>query len=522
MDSDGHTDLVTMDEGGEVVILYGRSDTKGDTYFEKKVIDTKQGVTLTGANVAGAVGSAGAVSWPGVPQLPDPDDQSQYLARSAQLAGPVKALVAAKTATGSSRSSTGSAYTGTIRDTMPMDNDHSMIDEQFFYQYAYRALSAPRVPDASAIIVSVGTDDTGAPNTKLTQQIADTEATIASANAPGHAHLEVVPRTQKELKTFVYSGYSTAYGVAVDKRYKDLDHPTVYGGDRVHTTIILKNITKKDISDLFYLDANPSEMFQQSGTGYTLIYRGQRTIETRQDTDSGERFDTIYGPYALHPGETVSIEYDLTAHTVTYGSLQAGLLEPGSQSGQIAITPELRVGASTQVYQPSGTGTQNKTHAYTSKTISMTNTYPKVVAKLGASEPLLSDTTSAPVNTNGVTIPSDINTPASATNLASQQSYAQGALDILTKDTGATGVPDSARDQGTDLFSYAKGAISTSGLNLPNLSTIGQSVTSTVSGFASSLGLGSMLGGSMSCADLPLNQAPLSPGSAPPSFGMPK
>ena len=47
MDQDGHTDLVTLDEGGELSILYGRSDSLGQTYFMKRILDTQEGIALS-------------------------------------------------------------------------------------------------------------------------------------------------------------------------------------------------------------------------------------------------------------------------------------------------------------------------------------------------------------------------------------------------------------------------------------------------------------------------------------------
>ncbi len=76
MDVDGYTDIVTVDEAGELNILYGRADGR----FDKKLIDSGFGVRITGKTRS----TEGAVYFDGLRQI-TPTEQRDFLVESEAL-----------------------------------------------------------------------------------------------------------------------------------------------------------------------------------------------------------------------------------------------------------------------------------------------------------------------------------------------------------------------------------------------------------------------------------------------------
>ena len=345
----------------------------------------------------------------------------------------------------------------------------------------------------------------------MAQQVAKLEAQASTYNTPGHTKLAVTPRTVGTLLTFVYSQYANAYGVDVQKHYTDIDHPTIHDGDHIQVTITINNTSSgKDLSNILYLDGNTSKVFRPSGSNqYTLIQNGQSSTGTLNDLGSSEKFDNFFGPLSLASNSSLQIQYNLIANSVTYGKMAVGFLEPGAKLGEISLMPKAQVGGQTIIWRPNANGEYKQTLA------AATRSTKSLASTLGKEGKLLADSSSTDPTNSGVTIPSDPNAPVTSSNLSSLQSYAQGTLDEITQDTGNLGIPDSARDVGSQLFTFSPSqGIQGTGMGVDNLSSIASSITSGggAGGLLSGIGDSSSLGDDdMQCTDLPLNYAPLSP-----------
>lgn len=74
---------------------------------------------------------------------------------------------------------------------------------------------------------------------------------------------------------YVRSEYVAAYGVDIEKRYRNISNSTLHTGDRVQVEITLKNTTAKTITDIRYLDTIPKIFTLPSEAEYRSILGSQ-------------------------------------------------------------------------------------------------------------------------------------------------------------------------------------------------------------------------------------------------------
>lgn len=88
---------------------------------------------------------------------------------------------------------------------------------------------------------------------------------------------------------YVRSEYAPAYGVDIEKKYRNITNTTLHTGDRIQVEITLKNTTTKTITDIRYLDTIPKIFILPSGAKYRSIL-GSQSREAPQNLLSAEDY----------------------------------------------------------------------------------------------------------------------------------------------------------------------------------------------------------------------------------------
>lgn len=317
MDHDGKDDIVTMDDAGEINILYGtvrETAGKEEHIFTKKLIESGLGMRLSSE----LRNDGGAFSYAGL-EFPD-----QGIGTSPKPLDP-------------------DGLTGAV--------NQGMIDNIVYYSSNYRSDNDNQVSKKkkdTAIAASVGTDAEGVPNTALQQEISDKIETTRLLAGSGNTDFNALDTSDRgSKKTFIRSPFAEGKGLKVEKSYKPMmsgSGDTMQTGDKIQVEITLTNTSGKTFRDAVYLDSNEHTIFQEEQDGiYTVTRNGgdeeQHPLKYLTEGDFDYGFDFAL----LAPNETVKIRYLVTATPSAFGKMQVGLLEKGEPGddiyGDISLSP---------------------------------------------------------------------------------------------------------------------------------------------------------------------------------------
>ncbi len=186
--------------------------TKTAGVFEKKILDSTLGVKLsTDPETTG-----GAALFDRVPKLPS--------------------LNAASTGTGS--------------------EDESMLRSEVYYQRSVYDITASTALPESMV----------SPKT-----VSDIESVMTTTLTDPNTNSTSVTRTD----TYVKSEYAPAYGLSIEKHYRNLNSPTIRAGDAIEVDIALTNTSKTPITGLEYLDTIPKIFDTENTTTYRVTLGGE-------------------------------------------------------------------------------------------------------------------------------------------------------------------------------------------------------------------------------------------------------
>lgn len=313
MDADGKSDIVTLDDSGEMSILYGtvrETAGKKEHVFVKKLIESGLGMRLSKEtrNDGGAFSFAG---------LSIPKDTETLPSDGA---------------------------TGAI--------NQGMINNIIYYSFNYQSDNAGKALGEKkdvAIAASVGTDITdNANNTKLTtdilQMIEETRRIAGSGNTD---FSELDNSNRGDKKIFIRSPFAEGKGLKVEKSYsimRSTSGDVMQTGDKIRVEITLTNTSGKAFGDGIYLDSNDRNLFSEEQDGiYTVMRNGGKEKQhplkyvTEGDFDYGFDFSNIAS------GEVIKIRYLITATPTAFGKMQVGLLEKKEAGddiyGDISLSP---------------------------------------------------------------------------------------------------------------------------------------------------------------------------------------
>lgn len=215
MDADGKSDIVIMDDSGEINILYGAVRTIDGIQqhiFTKKLIESGLGMRLSSAIRM----DGGAFSYTGL------------------------VLPIASTST-------------------PNGVNQAMIDNLIYYQYNYQS-------DNKGVVLSP----------EISQMLANTVAIAGSGNTDFSALANSDRGGTK--RTFIRSSFAEGKGLKVAKSYKLLastPRDTMQTGDKIRVELSLTNTSSKAFRDVVYLDSNDRKIFLEDQNGiYTVVRNG--------------------------------------------------------------------------------------------------------------------------------------------------------------------------------------------------------------------------------------------------------
>lgn len=291
MDHDGYTDIVTVDDAGELNILYGGSRLRNgvsEHIFTKHLVDNGLGIQVS-PNVRN---DGGAFYYDGLPQI--------------------------------------SPTAVTSTDTGSLDSTKAILDNMIYYQDTYasdRVLNSPAARNAilrASIGSGSGTQDAANTLDTLNTGMSD----VIDLAGSGRTDFSTLDTSARDFKrTYIRSPYAEAKGLKVEKRYKDLNGGMLQSGDRIEITLDLTNTTPSSMSKGVYLDSNDEHIFRaDEGSTYHITKTGTGVSLPMVPLQSGD-YDNAFELGTLAAGQRVEIVYTVIAMPVAYGKIYVGLLE---------------------------------------------------------------------------------------------------------------------------------------------------------------------------------------------------
>ncbi len=100
----------------------------------------------------------------------------------------------------------------------------------------------------------------------------------------------VIPTDTTRIDTFIKSEYAPAFGLKIEKRYRNSISPTIRAGDMIEVDISMTNTTNIAIQDIEYLDTLPS-IFDAEGTETYRVTLGAESQERAFEWLATEEYD---------------------------------------------------------------------------------------------------------------------------------------------------------------------------------------------------------------------------------------
>ena len=437
MDNDRLDDIVYLTEWGELGILYG---TVNPWVFNKNILDGNLGVALSedGEKAGGAI-----------------------RANVIPLALPV------------------SAGTGT---------DAGVLNDEVYYQRRVNPTPADAAMSVDASIpggISIPVD-LNQPNTVVMKYFPDPNTPTVSPIPIPATPTNPNPSLNPDL--YVRSEYAPAYGLEIEKKYRNITSSTLHGGDRILVEITIKNTTASAIKNVEYLDSLPKIFDLPDDPKYQVILWWQNR-EYPLGTISAEEYDFYLKGVDIPSGDTLTFRYELTALTASYGDMIVDHLEWGliwdDAYGDVGFETSNTCGAEMILWS----STAVRTYIRGTRGFSPAELPPSLASKL------------QDANGNGVPDSVDTMTVTWSTALKdaynsmwNQTSLSQGSLVQTTSDPSWSVISIWLSPQAE------------------------QEIESTIQNLADGLACG--FGGGW-CLSMPINWAPLAPGGSLSVLGMP-
>lgn len=382
MDADGKTDIVTLDDSGELNILYGTLRIvagKTERFFTKKRIEKGLGMKLSTA----IRNDGGAFSYSGL-ELP-----SEVL-----------------------------ATTGAV--------NQALIDNIVYYISAYQSSSSGAL------------QSTGIRNETLTPEILGMLQDTALLAGSGNTDFSALnsPRALSD-RVFVRSPFAEGKGLKVEKSYRIMtsqSRDTMQTGDKIRAEIVLTNTSTRTMRDSVYLDSNDRNIFLAEQNGIYTVMRNNGTEEQRafKYLTEGD-FDYGFDISDIAPGEVVRIRYLLTATPVAFGTMSVGLLEKGETGddvyGDISLSPSNMCGGDLMMWR--STEPYPRSYQKGTKQFVDNSVLPDSLAQ-----------NAIDTNNNGIPDYIDALIGSGGTNISALKTYSNAELSAYNVDLNNNNIPD--------------------------------------------------------------------------------
>lgn len=476
MDKDGKDDIVTVDDGWDLSILYWTSwDSRypWQLVFNKKVIDNALWMKMK-TNV---IKTWWALFFDSIPQISDFSDQAQYVLQSKE------------------------AKNNLSDDTASNDWTYSaMLNKLIFYQEKYQEnVTNTWVTEAEKrkiLETAVWTDETWKPNPELANEIINSQKDLVIMNGSWMTNVEAVNNSILEkTRTFIRSQYAWAYNIDVAKTYKDVNGSRLQAWDVIEVTLRLANNSTKKAKDIRYYDSNKN-FLKSDNSSYTI--KTSSISETRALKENVDwEFDYSFDNFSINPWDTATIVYNLVMPNVSFWLITVGVLEKNDSFWDIALNPTSWCWDDQIIWA----SVAEKTYKKWKRKFQDTSKLPDQIEKNKVDE-------------DGNWIPDYIDELNWSWSLIQQ--FAKEQLSDFNKDTNNNWIPDKDEASWNNVFTYnwAGWNVEMTWLNVSNLDMI-DSVIDTVVNW-----LGCWFWW-WACITSPLNRAPLAPWSSPTLFWEP-
>lgn len=479
MDNDSRSDIVTLDDAGQIHIFYGWGDAQNPR-FESLSVGDGYGIKLSEATIS----RWGALYFDGLPQI----DNSGNLS---SLASGNNAFVEA----------INSASSDGVGVPAPEFFPEHLADRLLFIDLPYTPIwfDLEDLSDTEvfrrAIDAGIDTSNYAEFDSFLTESgdslkdfVEEYGSFVDFNNFSG----------QSTQTSFLRSEYVSSQGITIEKKFSDLSPEFLQTGDTVAVEIRMQNTGNQTRNNIAFVDTI-ARNFVLDSEEITVLSEWNQTLPVKQWPGI---YDLLIDWFFLTPGEEVVLQYTLKTLPLKYGYLQVGLFEEGELGddiyGDIILKPDhFNCGDEADIY------TSVSERSYIEGT-----TTP--VCDENAQR-LPDDLTRNTIDTDGNGVPDYIDDLAN--NEDDRRDYAEDILEEFHQDSDNDGIPDrddrlpNTNDDDTDILGTINQINET-------VDEISEELDTVIEWLSCGFGWGS-------CIATPLNWAPLAPGGDPTLFGMP-
>lgn len=263
----------------------------------------------------------------------------------------------------------------------------------------------------------------------------------------------------------------------MEKSYKILSGRSgdaMQSGDPIRVEILLSNTSKKAFSDSIYLDSNDRKVFSEDQEGvYKIVRNGGKETELPLKYMIAGDFDYGFDLGVILPGESIKIQYLVTATPVAFGKMQVGLLEKKEVGddiyGDVSLSPNNMCGGELTMWR----SVEPYARSYEKGT-------KKLVDNSKLPDELLKNGIDA--DKNGVPDYIDELMSKGKTDTAYLAQYAQKELNKYNIDKNGNQIPDRGDSRGSKVVSYdpSSGKIQVGGLTSGNIDAINSGIDDVV------------------------------------------
>ncbi|EKE27248.1 MAG: hypothetical protein ACD_3C00233G0001 [uncultured bacterium (gcode 4)] len=483
MDNDGKTDIVTVDDSGELNILYWAwkevDKHKWKLVFFKKMIDNTLWMTLW----TSVTKNWGAIYYDSLAQIKDSWDHAQHLSDSQSLLSDFKSW------------------------QWNADNSEvlkTMLDKLVYYQEKYQDTASWSVSQAEkekAILSAVWTDANGNPNTDVANEIIQAQKSLTVLNWAWMTNIDNInPGLQEKTRTFMRSQFAEANKVWIEKSFSDANWKFLKSNDIINVTLKITNNWSSPIKNVIYYDSNKNFLKHDWESVYTLAIGKNTFTRNLKIKDDGE-FDLAFDDFSLNPWETATIIYKLKMPTVSFGKVLVWLLQKNDNYGDIALNPSNQCWANQVIWASIWARSYNKWLQKFEDTTKL----PDAIEKNKKDD-----------NNNWIPDYIEEVTKNQKDDPDKAIEYSKEQLELFNKDSNGNWIPDKDEETWWSVFEFDADdwEISVGGLNAANVDAINSWIDNLVNGLGCWFWWGA-------CISMPMNWAPLAPGGSPTLFWMP-
>lgn len=344
MDRDGKDDIVTLDDSGEINILYGGervlSEGKTEHFFTKKLLEGGLGMRLSKeVRFDGGAFSYEGLALPNQGTAPSGKTPAFDKESEAVNQGMIDNLIYYQYGYQSSSDMSSSTVSNTLDTTLSGGGFGANMKRNPDGTYAKDA-DGNYIDDAGSISYNAqsgssltGTIDYGnaIQNSILAQDIAEQIRNTQLLSGEGYSDFSALEAGGREEKrTFIRSTFAEGKGLKVEKSYtliNNVSRDTMQTDDKIRVEIALTNFSPRTFRDSVYLDMNERKLFREETDGEYILFRNGKEEKRALHYMTEGDFDYGFDLGAIAPGEAIKIRYTITAHPTAFGKITVGLLE---------------------------------------------------------------------------------------------------------------------------------------------------------------------------------------------------